>query len=141
MDIRIRVKNIYAKHRTNCPFRLAKLLKVSIVYLDLPEQVKGYCMRVLRRKYIILNSNLTEDEQRFICAHELGHLLLHKGFSHYFITRKTQFVLGKYELQANQFAVELLIPDEFIQSGVTIYEAANTCGVPQEVAHLKSLTR
>jgi Zn-dependent peptidase ImmA (M78 family) len=133
------VKRLLRRFKTRCPFQLAELLHITIVYKELPAHVKGYCMRVLRRKYIILNINLPAEELNFICAHELGHLILHKGFNHFFITQHTLVPIGKIEREANQFAVELLISDKLLLEGATIYEAAAICGVPEEAAILKQM--
>lgn len=137
MAISRQVKKLLKRFQTRCPFELAKLLRITIEYRELPAHVKGYCMRVLRRKYIILNNNLSVEELNFVCAHELGHLLLHKGFNHFFITQHTLVPIGKIEREANKFAVELLLPDELLEDGKSIYEVAIMCGIPLEVTHLK----
>ncbi|MEC2133489.1 ImmA/IrrE family metallo-endopeptidase [Brevibacillus centrosporus] len=139
MDIARRTKNLVNKYRTNCPFKLAKILNITILYLDLPDGVKGYCQRAFRRKFIVLDQKLTEDEQLFVCAHELGHLLFHKGISHYFIEQRTYFVVGKYERQANRFAALLLSHGDEIGPGDTAASVCQRNKIPLEMQHFLSL--
>lgn len=130
MDIKRRARNLYARHGTACPFELARLLRITVSFMDLPDGIKGYCQRVFRRKFIVLNRRLAEQDQRFICAHELGHMLLHKGVNHYFITRETYFSVGRYENQANEFAVKLLTCGETMEHGEPLEWFLQRCGVP-----------
>lgn len=133
LDIYRRTRNLYKKYRTKCPFTLARILKIVILFLDLPEGVKGYCDRVLRRKYIVIDSKLPEEEQAFIAAHELGHMILHGGINHYFITRETYFPIGKFEREANVFATNLLVCGESKEIGEPDDWFLLRCGIPSEM--------
>jgi len=133
LDIKKRTRNLYSKHRTNCPFKLAEKMNITILMLPLPQEVKGYCQRLLKQKYIVIDQSLSENERRFICAHELGHMILHKGFNHYFITRSTHFMIGKFERQANEFAVKLLSCGEQMEQGEPLEWYLRRCGVPDEM--------
>lgn len=105
MDIQRRVKNLVRKYNTNCPFEIASFLNIHVRFRDLPENVRGFYYRVLRRRFIVINCNLSDEWQRFVCAHELGHDRLHRGLGFYFIEEHTLFNPGKFERQANLFAV------------------------------------
>lgn len=133
MDIKRRTRNLYHKYGTTCPYQLAKRNHITVLFLDLPGGLKGYCQRVFRRKFIVINRNAPEEEQRFICAHELGHMLLHRGMNHYFITRETYFAVGKYEREANEFAVKLLTCAEQAEHGESLAWYLRRCGVPPEM--------
>ncbi len=71
---------------------------------------------------IKVNSNIQfEERKRFVIAHEIGHLVLHKNmtlpedtFSNFNIIEGTERFLksGKQELEANEFASELLMPSD-----------------------------
>ena len=113
MDINRRVNNLIKKYKTNCPFALADRLNINVRFLDLGESCRGYYLRVLRRRFIAVNSTLSDEWQRFVCAHELGHDRLHSGMmGYYFIEQHTLFNPGKFERQANTFATKLLIGNE-----------------------------
>ena len=45
-------------------------------------------------------------------AHELGHAIMHRKQNCYFIKHKTLLFNSKIEIEANKFAVDLLISDE-----------------------------
>jgi len=129
-----RAESLHRKHRTNCPFKIAKILNITIMYLDLPIEVKGYSRRVLKRKIIVINSNLEEDEQYFVCAHELGHIILHKGVSHYFITTHTFVHVGRYEREAHTFALYLLISGDSLAENESVQALLTRNRVPEEMA-------
>ncbi|MBD2846195.1 ImmA/IrrE family metallo-endopeptidase [Paenibacillus sp. IB182496] len=133
IDIKRRTRNLHAKYGTSDPFKLAACLNVTVLHLELPQSVKGYCQRLLRRKFIIINAQLEEEEQRFICAHELGHIVLHKGVNHYFVQKETNFVIGKFERQANEFAVKLLAVGERMEHGEQLESFLLRCGVPRDM--------
>ncbi len=135
------IRKLLRKYKTNCPFRLAHLLNIEVWFEDLGAGTRGFYRKTLRRKYIVIHSGLSESWQRIICAHELAHALLHPGISRFWIDEHTLFHAGKYEREANQFAVDLLIPDELLLDGMTIYEAAALCGVPPELAEFKKMPK
>lgn len=130
-------KRLIEKHKTNDPFKLIKLLDIVILLEDLGLNTWGYYTNVCRIPSIHINKLISNFQQRYAAAHELGHHFLHKGISTPFLRANTLQSIDKIERQANQFAVELLMPDQLLLEGKTIYEAAAICGVPEEVAHLK----
>jgi Zn-dependent peptidase ImmA (M78 family) len=88
-----------------------------------------------------LNNNINESLQKFVCAHELGHAVLHPKANTPFLKRNTFYSLDKIEVEANTFAVELLLPDEqlyeYKDTSLSIYEICELYGVPKELSHLK----
>lgn len=128
-------KNI-KKYQTNCPFQIAKEKGIVILYEDLGS-IFGYYSNYKRIKLIHINNKLDEHSQRFVCAHELGHAILHPKSNTPFLRNNTFYSVDKIEVEANTFAVELLIPDEENNCS-TIYEAAALYGVPKKLAHLKN---
>ncbi|OUS70270.1 ImmA/IrrE family metallo-endopeptidase [Paenibacillus sp. MY03] len=125
---------------TNCPYDIASQRNILVLFEMLGEML-GYFNTYRRTKMIHINSDISEEDQRFTCAHELGHALLHPGVSTPFLRRHTLQSIDKIERQANQFAAELLIPDKLLLEGMSVYEAAAICGVPEEVANLKNLPK
>lgn len=130
------------KYKTNDPFEIADHKGIEIFYEPLGS-IYGYYNYYKRIKMIHINNNLDEKLQRFTCAHELGHAILHHDTNTTFLKSKTLFSTSKIEREANTFAVELLMPDsclyELQDTNLTIYEAAEMYGVPQEVCELKEI--
>lgn len=138
MDIKAAVKQLVKKHKTNNPYELAERLNIIIRYDDLGS-TWGYYTTYKRSRFIILNSNLSENLQTYTCAHELGHSVLHKGISTPFLRKHTLFSVEKIERQANTFAVELLLPDELLKQypDTSIHRLADMVGVPMGLQVLK----
>lgn len=138
MDIKRTAKNLMRRYGTNDPFSLADSLNIIVRYADLGN-TWGYFITYRRCKIININQNLDDWLQRYTCAHELGHAMLHKGVSTPFLKRHTLFSIDKIERQANNFAVELLMPDEIIQqnAGISIHKIADIVGIPNGLEILK----
>lgn len=98
------------KYNTSDPFELADALNIS-VYFEVLGTINGYYNKPLRMKQIHINQNLNECYAKFTCAHELGHAILHPNASTPFLRSKTFLSVDKLEIEANEFAVNLLIPD------------------------------
>lgn len=133
MEIEIVVNKLIRKYKTNDPFKLAELMNINIQYLDLPEKCEGYYLRTLRRRFIAINANSPYERQRVTCAHEIGHDRLHKGLGYYFIEQQTLFTPGKFERQANHFALRLLTGSENIEADETLTEFLLRCSIPREL--------
>ena len=63
-NIPLRVENLILKYDTANPYQLAKCLKFDVFELDLPSEIRGFLVRPLRRKCIVLNANLSELQKR-----------------------------------------------------------------------------
>lgn len=113
-DIKKCVKRLVRKHGTRDPERLAKEMGINVRYKQYGQITKGYYINLIRNKYIVINSDLCYEERRIVLAHELGHAVLHHNHNIYFIREQTLFPTGRYEVQANKFAAELLIDDDLI---------------------------
>lgn len=128
------------KYESNCPFEIAKQRGISILYEALGGAL-GYYNCYKRVQFIHINNDISESLQRFVCAHELGHALLHRDANTPFLKKNTFFSTDKIEVEANTFAVELLLPDECIyeykDTSATIKEVALSYGIPEEMSHLK----
>jgi Zn-dependent peptidase ImmA (M78 family) len=66
---------------------------------------------------------------------------LHPKVNTPFLRANTLFSVDKIEIEANTFAVELLLSDEVISqyqnTDMTIYNVAEMYSVPKELVHLK----
>ena len=126
MDIRLRVLNLIAKYRTKNPFKLANSLGIVVKFVDLGE-VRGLFKKILKKKYIFINSKLNEFDQTLVCAHELGHAVLHSSSEYQFLIDNTKILRrSKLEDEANLFASYLLFPDNLDTEIECIQTETNT---------------
>lgn len=102
------------KHGTRDPFRIAREMGFIVIFAPLVE-MRGFQQHAKRRRLIYINSDLDEQQQRLVCAHELAHHLIHKGMNRIFLDRNTDIVTQKFENQANHFAAELIYSDYDLQ--------------------------
>lgn len=113
LNIRKRIVYLKRKYKTNNPFDISSNLGIGI-FLENLGTIDGYYNKQLRMKQIHINQNLPEHMQLFTCAHELGHALLHPNANTPFLRKYTELSVDKLEVEANKFAVELLISDEIL---------------------------
>lgn len=138
MTIKQIVTRLIKLYRTNDPYEIAAQKDIQVLFEKLGN-ILGYFNYYKRIPMIHINCGLEEPKQRFVCAHELGHRILHPNVNTPFLRENTFMSIDRIEREANEFAVELLIPDEALFQ-MSIYEAAATYGVPEEVAHLKNVS-
>lgn len=129
---RQKAKELIHKYQTNNPFQLARDCHIKLLYADLGN-LKGLYQYYKRAKVILINQSLSDSEKREVCAHELGHALLHPRANRFFLHRSTFQNCDRMEREANLFAAYLLIPDmdafEFFQKGYTVSEISALTGV------------
>lgn len=125
------------KTGTSNPFAIADQLGILYQICDL--QFEGCYMFLKNHRYIFINQNLPEHEQRLVMAHELGHALLHRKENCYFIRNKTLLLNSKKEIEANKFAMELLLPDSFLAEyrDFTIDQISRMTGYHQKLIQLR----
>jgi Zn-dependent peptidase ImmA (M78 family) len=114
LDMKRLAERLVKRFGTRDPFRIAEELGYIIIYTPLVG-VRGFYQYLKRCHIIYLDSELDEDTTRFVCAHELGHSLLHRGLNRIFMDTRTFLVSGRYETEANRFAVDLIYSDEELQ--------------------------
>jgi len=136
------VRQLINIHKTNNPFQIAKERNIIILFAELGNTL-GFYSSYKRTQFIHLNNQLTEEEQYFVCAHELGHAVLHPKSNTPFLRKNTLFSVEKLEVEANTFAVELLLPDEIVtqykNTDMTIFTVAEMYSVPRELVYLKRI--
>ncbi|MDF9495134.1 ImmA/IrrE family metallo-endopeptidase [Bacillus cereus] len=141
MKIKDYVLKIVKKHGTTNPFEIAKRKNIIVLFEDLGNTL-GFYNTYKRFKFIHINNKIDEITQRFVCAHELGHALLHPKANTPFLRNKTLFSVDRLEIEANTFAVELLFTDEMISAykdtHLSLQEVAEIYGVPGGFACLKT---
>lgn len=135
--INTKIQELINLYETNCPFKLAKNLGVTVLYEDLGETL-GYFSKYFRMKFIHINQNIDEKKQLYTCSHELGHAIFHPDDNTAFLKKNTFFSLDKKEIEANTFAINLLFHDSFLDENICIQEAIEEYGVPKELVLLKN---
>ena len=118
MDIKRLAERLVEKFGTRNPFEIAEQLGYTIIYTPLVG-VRGFYQYLKRCHIIYLDSELDNNTARFVCAHELGHSLMHRGLNRIFMDTHTLLVAGRYETEANRFAVDLIFSDEDLQPYLT----------------------
>lgn len=136
------VNRLAANYSTRDPFLLAKALNIPITYCALGDTL-GYTITYKRIPVIVLNKDIEEQIAPFVCAHELGHAVMHRNINTPWLKQHTFFSIDKYERQANIFAVELLLSDEYIReyNQINFYNLARSFGVPSGLEELKDIDR
>lgn len=140
MDILRLVDSLVRKYNTRNPFEIINNLNVIVVFYPL-KGVKGFYQYFQRNNIIYIDNELSENEQKVVCAHELGHMFLHKQCNAIFMDTRTHFVTNKYENEANTFAAELLIPDSIIleHPGMTKNQIARLTGYDEKIIEFKKI--
>ena len=140
MDFHQKVTALIHQYKTDDPFRIASLKNIQIIYNDLGGKLGNY-IKYKRSRIIILDDIRTPDNMLpFVCAHELGHALFTPDDNTQWIKTYTMSVNADcIERIANQFAVELLLNDDYIADNkdYSIYNLADCRGVPHKFIPLK----
>lgn len=140
MDFHQKVTALIRQCKTDDPFRIAALKNIQIIYNDLGGKLGNY-IKYKRSRIIILDDIRTPDNMLpFVCAHELGHALFTPDDNTQWIKTYTMSVNADcIERIANQFAVELLLNDDYITDNkdYSIYNLADCRGVPHKFIPLK----
>ena len=124
------VNELIDKYNTRDPFEILENLGVFVEFNCELDSLKGFYTVVNGVRFVVINSNLSEEEQRVVAAHELGHCCLHQHFAEN--SQLCEIMIydmkSKPEYEANLFAGILLIPDEDIK------EATNLGYCPEQMA-------
>lgn len=106
--------------------RLAQLCRATIRYEPFDGEVSGmvHC-RPGGGGIIGVNSEHSKTRQRFTIAHEIGHLLLHADEGFHIDEKRplrrdavSSQATDPQEMEANQFAAELLMPEVLVRASV-----------------------
>lgn len=116
------------------PFRIAREMDIEVLEEDFVRQKGAFCM-VEGYPFIFLSSRLSEGERNAVCAHELGHALLHRSEAEKSMICEFDLynMMTDIEYEANVFASELLIDEsdltDVLTQGMDVYAAAGELGV------------
>lgn len=103
--------------------KLARLAGATVRHVHYKGELAGSVIRLPGKIVIGVNADQPLNRQRFTIAHELGHLLLHEGKQVHLDERlrvnlrnaTSSLAVDPDEMEANQFAVELLMPEAFLE--------------------------
>lgn len=140
-EVRRRAAQVLREHGTRDPFALAREMHIEILVRELGT-LKGFYKDVYGAPFIFLSRRLTRGEARLVCAHELGHHLLHRQFAAFGFEEVSVFSpASRREYEANLFAAELLLDTREIfdaaRAGRTAGEIAAECGADVRLVELK----
>ena len=141
-------QDLVTTHETRDPFRLAETLGFYVRFINAKKQ-KGFCTNILNNYFIFINENLSPQMQRMTCAHELGHILLHRdrlrrakdGPFQRIVEMELFDITSSTEYEANLFAANLLIDEraltEMLRDGRDIVSIASSLDVNVNLLALK----
>ncbi|MDP4146097.1 MAG: ImmA/IrrE family metallo-endopeptidase [Bacillota bacterium] len=99
----------------NDPFYLCSLVDIIVLKTDLnPNIYPAYTTNVNGYPIITINRRFSYKSQKILCAHELGHAILHKD--NYYNGFGDNDIYKEYE--ANLFAVSLLFDKSAFNLGL-----------------------
>ena len=135
------VSGLIEKYGISDPFELCDCLGIKIIKSNLGSEIKGFFQRTPEGYVLIhINSELHEKEMKYICAHELGHAILHPEMSLSIFYKNSFLVRNKYEIEADKFAAELLINQEindYRYSELNLEQISCTICVPSKLIEYK----
>lgn len=103
--------------QTRDPFTIAEDSGIMLIFDSNLDKMKGMYTVIKRNRIIIINNNMSENMQRIVCAHELGHDALHREWAKQGVLK--EFMLydmrTRPEYEANAFAAEILIDDTEVE--------------------------
>lgn len=113
-----KASELVKRFNTRDPFEIANEVGIKVIPMYELDKLKGMYSVIKRNRIIILNGNLLERTQKTVCAHELGHDMLHREFAKQNALK--EFMLydmkNRPEYEANIFAADLLLDDDEVYS-------------------------
>lgn len=104
-----------------CDLVLMNIIVNENIYLEpYPFKKEDLCGMLIIDEYektLVYNKNQTCERRNFTIAHELGHYFLHRDKEVHFADRTKDILeasLNRFEMQANVFASQLLLPNFII---------------------------
>lgn len=98
-------------YSTDDSIEIATNLGAKVEIIDEDLKVLKACTEYIGDQIIIkINSAYTPLSQKYICAHELGHIICHPGKKHEYKNIHQGFFDLNAEHEANMFAAALMFP-------------------------------
>jgi Zn-dependent peptidase ImmA (M78 family) len=128
-------RRLMSQWKTADPFELCDCLGIRVLWVELPESVRGFYHTLRGHPLIYINVDASPEEQMEICGHELGHAVMHASLNTLFLESVGVFNQGRVEREADRFCAELLVP--FPEEGETAETLACRSGVTEYLVRLK----
>lgn len=143
-EIYTKTQTLIKSSASNDPFTIASDNNIMIRISTEFKELKGLYTIIKERRIIILNGNLPYEERKMVCAHELGHDMLHREYAvnkvlhEYILCDRT----AKIEYEANMFAADMLITDDEILDlargyQYTVSQIAHFLNINPELVNIK----
>lgn len=135
------VDALLRKYKTNDVYELAERAGLKLWFRPLGN-LKGLYTVERKSRYIVVNDELDDITMKVVCAHELGHDMLHRGLAGGGIRETTMYLdNNRTEREANLFAANILISDSRILSEMQytndINELSYELSLPAEIVNYK----
>lgn len=110
-SIAIQAWELAERFGTRDPFEIAGKLGIHVLLRDNFTTLKGMYRVIKKSRFIFINSKLDRPTRNIVCAHELGHDMLHRELAKDGAFHDLRLLAGdsKREIEANIFAAHLLI--------------------------------
>ena len=138
-----RLKHLVSKHGTRDPYELAEAMGIRVRLIRM-QDLRGFCVQVMKQYFIFIRDDMSEQMQRMCCAHELAHVVLHKE---YLAREPGRLNLALYdgnsraEYEANLFSAFLLIDSgdltDCLRQGMDLVSVASTLDVNVNLVALR----
>ncbi len=128
-------QKLISRFQSNDPFKIADSLDYIVIFVPL-RRIRGFHQYIQRNHIIYIDDSLDEVEQRWVCAHELGHIFLHPHLNKMFMANHTYSIQSKYEVEADRFAACLCYPPEYLNSefeGCSIFQISEALCLPMSL--------
>ncbi len=129
-------QKLIQKFGTRDPFIIAERLHYTVIKRNDFKIQRGSFAVVLGNVFLFINANLSEEMQRMVCAHELGHALLHRSLvtdMPWILEHELFDMKDHTEYEANLFAADLLIDEEemltLLKKGYDVVQTASACRI------------
>lgn len=140
-EVRKSAADAVRQYGTRDPFTLAREMHTELLVRELGT-LKGFYKDVYGTPFIFLSRHLSRGEATLVCAHELGHHLLHRQFAAFGFEEVSVFSpASRREYEANLFAAELLLDTKEVfdaaRAGCTAAQIAAELGADVRLVELK----
>lgn len=107
-NIPLRVRNLIKRAGSSNPRQIATYLGIKVKFVNTPNHINGFWLRILHRKFIFVNERLDEWQQNAVIAHEIAHIMLHPKYRYFCEDSRSYYCSRRHENEADFFAVNLL---------------------------------